>query len=96
MGLDAEGSKGSLGEIEMFDLSRRTIGESQLSFVRLQFPPLTTVDGVLSSCCDPGTIPPAIGNLVKLTRLDFASVMDGHRMDPVSGECERLCDHRSH
>ena len=51
---------------------RRVIGEIQLLFAEFVFLPLTTTNCALSSHCYPGTIPPDIGKLVKLTKLDVS------------------------
>ena len=53
-------------------MSRPVIGEiSKVHFRQIVVPPLTTANCVSSSHYLPGTIPPDIGNLVKLTELDF-------------------------
>ena len=48
-----------------------------------------TTNCALSSRCYPGTIPPDIGKLEKLTELN------SYRAYDLSGECERLYDHMS-
>ena len=51
-------------------MSRRVIGENKLLLADFAFLPLTTTSFVSPPRCFPGTIPPDIAKLVKLTRLD--------------------------
>ena len=59
-------------------MSRPVIGENQFVLPEFVFLPLTTTSFVLPLCWSPGTIPPDIGKLVKLTDLSlFQTKIEG-------------------
>ena len=60
-------------------MSRRVIGEIQLLLARFCFSASDNYKLRLACCCSPGTIPPDIGKLVKLTdlRLDSTKKIEG-------------------
>ena len=76
-------------------IGRNYVQVVQLCFPEFVFPPLMTTNCALLSHCYPGTIPPDIGSLVKLTELKFNSAANAGATSRRSGKCERLCGHTS-
>ena len=76
--LELMGTEKLSGECERLcdHMSRPVIGEISLFLPEFVFLPLTTTSFVLPLCWSPGTIPPDIGNLVKLAvlRLDSTKI----------------------